>query len=237
MKYLVTNSILNRLDPRLKIIMILALIIVTFYAQEWLIFGLLLVFVMGLVILAKIPILYCLKEMKNPTVMIVIMLALQMLIAPRGNVIFEIGFIQVTGDEISSGVLVFVRLMIVIISVIVLTSTTKQNEFILSLESFLKFARRLGLKTDSIILTFRIIGRFVPSITREANMILKAQATRGLDIKGANLWLKMRLIGALLLPVFVVAIRRVDDLSNSMAVRGYVMNQQRSNYQTLKRVK
>ena len=167
--------------------------------------------------------------------MIVIMLVLQMLMAPHGNVLFKVGFIQVTDHAILYGLLMFARLMIVIISVIVLTSTTQQQQFILSLESFLQPVQKLGLKTGSMMLVFRIIQRFVPSISREATKILKAQASRGLDIKGANIWLKMRLIGALLLPVFVVAIKRADDLSNSMAVRGYVINQRRSSYQTLRK--
>lgn len=224
MSYLNTNSILNRVDPRLKIVMTVVLIMTTFFVSNWIVLGLFLVVVVGLVLLAGIPMVYCFKKLKTPAIMIMIMLALQMLIAPHG-------------DAILHGLLVFVRLMIVIMSAIVLTSTTVPWEFILSLESFLRPARKIGLKTGSIMLTFRVIQRFVPSISREANKILNAQASRGLDIKGANIWMKMRLIGALLLPVFVVAIKRADDLSNSMAVRGYAINQKRSSYQTLQRVK
>ena len=222
MSYLNTNSILNRVDPRLKIVMTIVLIVATFFVSNWIILGLILILVAGLVVLARIPILYCLQKLQSPAIMIVIMIVLQMLIAPHTNAFWH-------------GLLVFVRLMIVIISVIVLTSTTTQQDFILSLESFLRPASMVGLKTGAVMLTFRIIGRFVPSITREAHKILKAQASRGLDIKGASIWLKMRLIGALLLPVFVVAIKRADDLSNAVAVRGYVMNQERSSYQTLQR--
>ena len=235
MSYLNTNSILDRVDPRLKIVMMSVLIITTFFVSNWLLLGLFLVFVIGLVLLAGIPMLYCLKKLKVPTVMIVIMLIVQLLLMPHGHVIFEIGFIQITTDAILYGLLVFIRLMIVIISVLVLTATTAPGAFILSLESFLRPACKIGLKTGSILLIFRMIGRFVPSISREANKILKAQASRGLDIKGANIWMKMRLIGALLLPVFVIAIKRADELSNSMAVRGYVMNEKRTSYQTLRK--
>jgi energy-coupling factor transport system permease protein len=200
------------------------LIATTFFVYDWIVLGSFLGLVVGLILLAKIPMLYCLKKLKNPAIMIVIMLALQMLIAP-----YE--------DAILYGLLSFVRLMIVIISAIVLNSTTMPKEFILSFESFLRPVENIGMKTGSIILTLRIVQRFVPSIMREANKILNAQASRGLDIKGANIWMKMRLIGALLLPVFVVAIKRADDLSNSMAVRGYVINQKRTDYQTLQRIK
>lgn len=224
MSYLNTNSILNKVDPRLKILMTALLITTTLFVHDWIVLGTFLILVVGLIILAKIPMLYCLKKLKNPAIMIVIMLALQMIIATHEN-------------PVMYGLLVTVRLMIVITTAIVLTSTTMPQEFILSLESFLRPAQKIGLKTGSIMLTFRMIGRFIPSITREANKILNAQASRGLDIKGANIWMKMRLIGALLLPVFVVATQRADDLSNSMAVRGYGIDQNRSSYQTLQRVK
>ena len=237
MPYLNTNSILNRIDPRLKIVVTIALIIATFLISNWMILGLLLFFVVSMVMLAGIPIVYCLKKLKTPTIMILIMLVLQMLIVSVGNVIFEIGFIRITDDAIFNGLLVTARLMIVIISTIILTSTTAPMEFILSLESFLNPVHKIGLKTGSMMLTFRITQRFVPSIFLEANKILKAQASRGLDIRGANILVKMRLIGALLLPIFVVAIRRADELSNSMAVRGFVINEARSSYQTLKRIK
>ena len=220
MPYLNTNSILNRVDPRVKIVMTIVLIFATFFVSNWIVLGLFLFLVAGLVVLAKIPILYCLKKLQSPAIMIVIMLVLQRLIAPQTNAFWH-------------GLLVFVRLMIVIISVIILTSTTKQQDFILSLEFFLCPAFKIGLKTGAVMLTFRIIGRFVPSVTGEARKILKAQASRGLDIKGANIWMKIRLIGALLLPVFVLAIKRADDLASSMAVRGYVIDKERSSYRVL----
>jgi len=223
------------MDPRLKIVMTVALMVTIFFVSNWIILGLFLVLVISLVLLARIPRLYCLKKLKSPAMMIVIMVVLQMLMASYGNVIFEVGFLRVTDEAILYGLLVFVRLMIVIISAIILTSTTMPKQFILSLESFLEPVKKIGLKTGSIMLIFRIIQRFVPSIFEEANKILKAQASRGLDIKGATIWMKMRLIGALLLPIFVVAIKRADDLSNSMAVRGYVIDQERTSYQTLRK--
>ena len=235
MLYLNTNSIFNRMDPRLKIVLTLTFILFTFFISNLILLTLFLMIMISLVILAGLPISYSAKKLANPTSMIVVMLILQSLIAPHGNVIFEIGFIQVTDDAIRYGALVFIRLMIVIINVVILKSTTKQREVILSLESFLLPVRIIGLKTDSIMLIFKIVGRFVPSITEEAKKTLNAQATRGLDIKGANIWLKMRLIGALLLPVFVVAIKRADDLSNSMAVRGYVSNNKRTSYRALRK--
>lgn len=224
MSYLNTDSILNKVDPRLKIIICSLLVVAIFFVHNLLLLGIFLLLVVALTMLAKIPLLYCIKKLKSPVIMTIIMLALQMLIISHENVFMY-------------GLLITVRLIIVIIGVFILTSTTMQWEFILSLESFLKPAQKIGLKTGSIMLSFRIIGRFVPSITHEANKILKAQAARGLDIKGANIWMKMRLIGALLLPVFIVAIQRADDLSYSMAVRGYAVNQNRSSYQTLQRAR
>jgi len=227
MRDLSKNQPLKKIDPRLKIIATVVLIMVTFFISNWIIQGTLLITTIIFVKLAGISILYCLKKLKTPAIMIGIMLILQQLIALHGNLL----------EMALHGMLTFTRIMIVIIIVIVLTTTTTQQDFILALTAFLTPFNKLGLKTSAIILTCRMIGRFVPSITIEANKILNAQASRGLDIKGANIWQKMRLIGALLLPVFVIAIKRADDLSNAMAVRGYVMDAKRSSYQTLKRAK
>lgn len=156
--------------------------------------------------------------------MVVFMLVLQLLMT------FHI-------DALWHGLFTFLRLMIFMMFCLVLVMTTTQTAFILSLESALQPLSKMGFKTGAILLTFRIIQRFVPSLMQEANKILKAQASRGLDIKNANLWMKMRLMIALLLPVFVVAIKRADDLGNTMAVRGYVLNQARTPYRTLRRMK
>lgn len=211
------------------------LLVAIFFITSWRLLGLFLIAIFGLVLLARLSIKYCFKKLKIPTLMIAIMFLLQVFFMPLGDVIFEIAFIQVTSEAVLSGVLTFSRLIIIIISILVLTTTTTSQELTLALESFLKPAVKLGFKTGALLLAFRMIGRFIPSISREANKILKAQAARGLDIKGANIWMKMRLLGALLLPVFVVSIKRADELSDSMAVRGYVINGKRTSYRTLRK--
>lgn len=235
--YLKTQSLLSRVDPRLKIVVAFVWIIAAFKSDHWLVLGLFLMFVMWLFKLAGIPMLYGLKKLKSPVRVILIMFVLQMLVVPDGHVIFEMGIIQVTDVGIFHGLLVFVRLMIVLFIGMVLTATTTPTAVILSLEYFLQPFGKIGLKIGSVLLILRMIQRFVPSLWREASKVLNAQASRGLDIKGASLWMKMRLIGALLLPVFVLGIKQADQLSNAMFVRGYVMNGKKTNYRRLQRIK
>jgi len=217
------KSILDQLDPRLKIAVTILLTIVIFASSNWLLLSLTLVATLGLVKLAHLSIIYCFQKLKSPAILMLIMVILQLLLTPHIDALWH-------------GLLVFGRLVIVMLSGFVLISTTTQMAVILSIEAVLQPVKKLGFKTGAIILTFRMIQRFVPSLMQEANKTLKAQASRGLDIKGVNIWMKMRLMLALLLPIFVIAIKKADELASTMAVRGYVLNQERTAYQTLKRM-
>jgi len=224
MSKLTTKSILDQVDPRLKILITILLTVVTFMISNWLMLGFTLFVALVLTKLANFSLMYCFRKLRSPAIMMIVMLILQFLMMPHIDALWH-------------GLLIFGRLVIVMMSWFVLISTTTQTEFILSLAYFLLPVKKIGFKTGAIMLTFRMIQRFVPTLMQEANKILKAQAARGLDIKGANIWIKMRLIIALLLPIFVVAIKRADGFANTMAVRGYVLNQKRTTYQTLKRMK
>lgn len=223
MQVLKKKSILDRLDPRLKITVTLLFTVVPFAVTNWLLLGLMLFIIIALIQLTNLSVIYCLQKLKSPAIMVLIMIFLQFLMMPHIDAFWH-------------GLLVFGRLVIVMMSWFILLSTMTQMAFILCVESVLHPIQKLGFKTGSIMLTFRIIQRFVPSLMQEAHKILKAQASRGLDIKGANIWQKMRLMTALLLPVFVMAIKKADEQANTMAIRGYVLNQERTTYQTLKRL-
>lgn len=212
----------KKLDPRIKIIATIGLTILTFASSSYFTQSLLLIIVIASTFAVKIPAGYLIRKLRTPLLMVTVMLALQIMMMPH------IG-------AFANALLSFIRLTIVIISWFILSYSTSQTTIILALESFLQPVEYLGIKTGMIILIFKIIQRFVPSLFEEAHKILNAQASRGIDIKNAKIWRKMYLIGALLLPVFVISLKRADDLSNAMAVRGYVLNQKRTNYQTLKR--
>jgi len=216
------KNILKNVDARLKISISAILISVTLFISNWVVLAVLAITVLTLASLAGLPISYCFKKLRIPAIMVVIMLIFQIVITPGQTAVLN-------------AFLVFTRLMIVILCSFVLTATTNATEFILSATYFLKPLNKIGIKTDGFILMLRIITRFVPSLLEEANKILRAQASRGLDIKGASIWVKMRLIGALLLPVFVISIKRADDLSNSMAVRGFVLNQEKTSYRVFRK--
>jgi len=212
-----TKSIL---DARFKIIATLALTIVTFMISDWRILMILVILVLGLVQLVKLPLTYCLKKLKAPVIMVLVMTLMQLLITP-------------SIDALWHGLLIFTRLLIVIMVWFIFIETTTQTAVTLSLEALLQPLKKIGVKIGALMLTIRIIQRFVPSLMQEASKILKAQASRGLDINSASIWMKMRLITALILPVFVIAIKKADELANTMAVRGYVLNQERTSYRSL----
>ena len=229
-----SNSVLSKLDPRLKIITTMIFITIVFITTSQIVLIVLFVMLLLLIVLAELSYIYIIKKMKHPVCMVVVMTLLQILIAPHGQALIQIGSMRITEVAIIQGLLIFTRLMLVIVIVFVLITTTTPQAFILSIESFLQPVKKIGLQPAAFVFTFRIIQRFVPTLYEEALRILKAQASRGLDVKHAHIYVKMKLIAALLLPVFVIAVKRADELSDAMAVRGYVVNGKRTNLRSLK---
>ena len=127
----------------------------------------------------------------------------------------------------------FTRLTIVILAFIILTTTTKTRYILLAIESILNPLKKIKIPVDEIVLVLLIIFRFIPTLSAETNKILKAQASRGFDIKQANLMKKIRLLTSLFIPVFIISINRADQLANAMAVRGYIPTQKRTSVRTL----
>jgi len=212
----------KKMDSRIKLLATMVLTVGVFFISNGLILGGLCLFILLLMMGARLKLTHMVKQLKVPVLMVVVMLFIQLLISPSLLAVVHMG-------------VSLLRLMIVIGLFFVLIQTTTVSDVVLALDSFLRPARKMGLKTDGILLGCRVMMRFVPSLLTEAHKILKAQASRGLDIKEANLLMKMRLIMALLLPVFVQGIKGADGMANTMAVRGYVLHAPRTAYRRLKR--
>jgi len=220
--FLNTKSLLHTLNPRFKVLFFLILLILLFFINTWVGIFICLFFLLILVLISKIPFLLFISRLKIPILMFVFMFIIQLLLMPNISNGYEDLFFA------------FMRLINLVILVYILLLTTSISTLLLIFENSLKPLQKIGLKTGAWVLVFKMISRFVPSLFIEAHIILKAQASRGLDIKTAPLVKKLSLIGALLLPVFVAAIKRTDEMANSMAVRGFVLNQKRTHFQVVK---
>jgi len=223
----------KRLDSRMKLLATLVVIVVAFLVSDILLLTSLLVGVMAIVYVSKISIRYVFNVLKLPALFILLMVIIDGFLVADGRVMMAIGTFQLTDVSLMRNLIAFVRLAIVILSVVVLMKTTKSYEFMLAMEAFMAPLKKMGMQTDGFLLTLKIVGRFIPTLTMEAQKILNAQASRGLDIRHAKIAQKIKLITALLIPVFVISMKRGDQLADAMSVRGYVLNGERTSYRTL----
>jgi len=221
------------LDPRIKLVAALVVAVITFLVSDVLLLTSWLAGVIGAICVSKISMRSAFTVLKLPALFILLMVIIDGFLNTDGYGIIELGQFLLTDLSLMRNLIAFIRLAIVILSTVVLMKTTKSYEFMLTMEAFVSPLKKMGLQTDGFLLTLKIVGRFIPTLRMEAQKILNAQASRGLDIKHAKPLQKVKLITALLIPVFVISMKRGDQLADAMSVRGYVLNGERTSYRTL----
>ena len=127
-----------------------------------------------------------------------------------------------------------IRLIIVVIISTLLTLTTRPSDLTLALESLFKPLGRIGIPVAEIALMISIALRFIPTLFEETQKILKAQASRGVDISEGNFKDKVIQLISLLVPLFILSFKRADELANAMEVRGYVPGRPRTSINQLR---
>ena len=225
----------QRIDPRVKLLLTISMTVVAFLVRDFWVLASLFTGVLAVVVMSKIPISYGIKVLKLPALFILLMVIVDGFLTIDGRVLIGVGIFQLTTVSLIGHLLTFMRLAIVILSMVILMKTTKSYGLMLAIEAFLSPIRKLGIPTDGFLLTLKIVSRFVPTLFIEAQKILNAQASRGLDIKDATLSQKIKRMTALFIPVFVISMKRGEQLADAMLVRGYVLNGGRTSYRTLQR--
>lgn len=221
-QYLPGQSFWHRLDPRSKIIATSLFVISSFLIEQWFFMGLLIVAELIAMRLTRIPMNYFFKSLRPILFFVVLTFFLQVLFNKQGELIFSLGPIGVYDEGINLGFFMSVRLVIVVLISTLLTLTTKPSDLTLGLESLFKPFKKIGLPVSELALMISIALRFIPTLFEETQKILKAQASRGVDIKEGKFKDKVMQLISLLVPLFILSFKRADELANAMEVRGYV---------------
>lgn len=233
-RYLPLNSLIHNLDPRAKILAMLVLIVSIFIDAGFIGYGFLLVFCVMVLLLAKLKISYVYKSMKPMLFMLLFLLLINILVLKTGTVLVDIYGFKIYSDAIFQTLYIVIRLFLMIMITTALTATTKPLDLTLGIEELLTPFKRLGLPAHEIAMMISIALRFIPTLIEETERIMKAQASRGADFQEGNLKEKLRSVVSLIVPLFVSAFQRADDLANAMESRGYVPGAERTRYKLLK---
>ncbi len=233
-RYLPLDSIIHKLDPRTKILCLIVMMVAIFLPAGWIGYGIIGIAVIALTVSAKLQFGFLWRSMKPMLFMLVFLLIINLLVLHEGDVWFQIGSFAVYSGAVWQTLYIVVRLMLMIMMTTVLTATTKPLELTLGIEDLLSPLKVIHVPAHEIAMMISIALRFIPTLIEETQRIMKAQASRGVDMEEGSLKEKVMAILSLIVPLFVSAFQHADDLANAMEARGYVPDHARTRYKQLK---
>ena len=232
-KYIPIDSIIHKLDPRIKIITLIVMLVAIFVPDSWYCYLALFIFEFIILILSKIRFKMILSAFKPMIFMVILLTVINCLTLRTGNVLFSIGSFSIYSDAIFNTLFIIVRLFLMIILTTILTATTKPLDLTLGIEYLLKPLTKIGFPSHEIAMMISIALRFIPIIIEETMRIMQSQKSRGVDFDEGKFSEKIKAILSLIIPLFSVAFERAYELADAMEARGYVPDKPRTRYRTL----
>lgn len=215
------DSFLYHLDPRTKLILTVALIVLVFITKSFVGFGLIFLFVLWCAFSTRIGLGYMFKGLRPLFLIIAITFFLNLFLMKDGEVIFELGFIRVTSGGLRMALFMGVRLTLLVLCSQILTLTTSPIALTDGLETLMRPLSRIGFPAHEISMMMSIALRFIPTLMEETGKIRRAQMARGADFESGKLIARAKAMVPLLVPLFVSAFRRADELAMAMEARCY----------------
>ena len=220
-QYFPGQSIIHRLDPRTKLIMLVVYIVALFLAESWVSYGLMFLFLVTVIWLSTIPLKSILRGMK-PLVMILIFTGvLNLFFTQEGGVIFHFWILTMTTGGLSRAVMMMSRILMLITGTFLLTYTTSPIALTDGLESLMKPLKKVGVPVHELSMMMCIALRFIPTLIEETDKIMCAQKARGADFETGSLMDRAKALIPILVPLFISAFRRADELATAMECRCY----------------
>ena len=232
-QYFPGTSIIHQLDPRTKIVSTLLFISSVFLADNYQAYSFVAIFVGIIIGLAKIPFIMILRSLKPLWIIIILTFLIHVFTTP-GTIIYTVGPLTVTQEGLRQGLLMSFRLVFLISISSLLTFTTSPVALTDGIERLLKPFKKIGMPVHELAMMMTIALRFIPTLLEETDRIMKAQMARGADFTSGNLMRRARNMIPLLVPLFISAFRRADELATAMEARCYRGGDHRTRMKQLK---
>ncbi|MEW8987519.1 MAG: energy-coupling factor transporter transmembrane protein EcfT, partial [Bacillus sp. (in: firmicutes)] len=211
-RYIPADSVLHRMDPRSKLVLIFLFVCVVFLANNALTYGTLLVYTLTMLSLSKISIRFIMAGLKPVLWLVVFTLLLHLFLTKEGNLLFQWGWIEVYEEGIKQGLFISLRFFLLILMTSLLTLTTTPIEITDGLEELLGPLKRVKFPVHELALMMSISLRFIPTLMQETDKIMKAQSARGVDFTGGPVKDRVKAIIPLLIPLFISSFKRAEEL-------------------------
>ena len=239
-RYSPFNTFTHKLDPRNKIFLMIVFYVciflkVTSWSSTLLMSGVLLLFLIIITIVSKVSLLSVLKSMGAMWILFLFLIVIYVFVPnPEYKMVaFTINNYPIYYDSFYQGGYIIIRLIMMLLITMILTSTTKPMDLTYGLEWYLTPLKVVKFPSHIVAMTLSIALRFIPTLIDETNRIIKAQASRGVDFNRGGFIKRFRAIFALIVPLFVSAINRSEELSDAMEARGYDPYAKRTRYRKL----
>ncbi len=233
-QYYPAQSPVHRLDPRLKLLMLIAYIVALFLADTFYGLALCAVFIIAATLMSRVPFGSVLRSVKGILFLLVFTAILNLFFHGGDTLLAEWGIIHIYLEGVLFAVFLMFRLIFLVLGSALLTLTTTPVNLTDGLESLLKPLKYIKFPVHSLALIMSIALRFIPTLMDETNRIIAAQKARGADFETGNLVKRVKAIIPILIPLLISAFRRAEELGDAMDARCYTNSPNRTKYKKLK---
>lgn len=239
-KYVPYDTVIHRLDPRLKIMAMIMLMVSIFlsYGSWTMMFtlsGINLVVIVALMFISKVRIRDLIWQLKSLYILIILLMIINIFLPPAHSVhiIGKIGNLNIYAESFLQTGKIIIRLMEMLAVAMILTSSTTPQQLTQGFSWFTRPLKKIKFPSEEIAMTISLALRFIPTLLEETERLYKAQSSRGVDFKHGSLMMKIKGITSLIVPLFVASFAMSDDLAFALEARGYNPRGIRTNYREL----
>ena len=219
-QYYPANSVIHRLDPRVKLLGTIVFVVTVFFVNDLIGLALATVALAAVIGLSKVPLKYMFKGLKAIFILMIFTVLLNIFLTP-GPELVHLGFLKITKEGLVLAGKTAIRLIYLIVGSTIMTLTTTPNHLTDGLEKALGPLKKIHFPVHELAMTMSIALRFIPILMEETDKIMKAQQARCADFESGNLIQRMKSLIPILVPLFISAIRRANDLAMAMEARCY----------------
>ena len=233
-RYVPVDSVLHRMDPRSKLLIIFLFVCVVFIANNSLTYGILLAYTILMILLSKVRIRFILSGLIPVIWLVLFTLLLHLFFTREGTLIVDWGWLKVYEEGIRQGIFISMCFFLLVLVTSLLTLTTTPIEITDGIEYLLAPLKKVNFPVHELALMMSISLRFIPTLMQETDKIMKAQIARGVEFTSGPFKERLKAIIPLLIPLFISSFKRAEDLAVAMEARGYRGGEGRTKYRQLK---
>ena len=215
------NSVIHRLDPRTKLVMLIVYIVALFVAVSWISYAVMLLFLITAVAVSQIPPKNIVRGMKPLVVILIFTGILNIFFTAGEHVLVSFWGLEITLEGLERAFFMVVRILMLITGTFLLTYTTSPIALTDGLESLLSPLKVIKVPVHELSMMMCIALRFIPTLIEETDKIMSAQKARGADFETGKLMERVKALIPILVPLFISAFRRADELATAMECRCY----------------